>query len=137
MVNERMHALGAEPSAIRELFAYGLARKAEIGEENVFDYSIGNPSVPSPDAIKQAVIDLMEEPPCALHGYTPAAGDPRVRQAVADHIKRHFGIDASPDQVYLTAGAVAGSAISISAITLSRRRGHRDTLRTSPNTRCG
>ena len=79
MVNERMHALGAEPSAIRELFAYGLARKAEIGEENVFDYSIGNPSVPSPDAIKQAVIDLMEEPPCALHGYTPAAGDPRVR----------------------------------------------------------
>ena len=117
MVNERMHALGAEPSAIRELFAYGLARKAEIGEENVFDYSIGNPSVPSPDAIKQAVIDLMEEPPCALHGYTPAAGDPRVRQAVADHIKRHFGIDASPDQVYLTAGAAAGLAISISAIT--------------------
>ena len=85
MVNERMHALGAEPSAIRELFAYGLARKAEIGEENVFDYSIGNPSVPSPDAIKQAVIDLMEEPPCALHGYTPAAGDPRVRQAAVSY----------------------------------------------------
>ena len=117
MVNERMHALGAEPSAIRELFAYGLARKAEIGEENVFDFSIGNPSVPAPDAIKQAVIDLMEEPACALHGYSPAAGDPRARQAVASHIRRHFGIDASPDQVYLTAGAAAGLAISISAIT--------------------
>ena len=83
MVNERMHALGAEPSAIRELFAYGLARKAEIGDENVFDFSIGNPSVPAPDAIKQAVIDLMEEPACALHGYSPAAGVPWARQAVA------------------------------------------------------
>ncbi len=117
MVNERMHALGAEPSAIRELFAYGLARKGEIGDDNVFDFSIGNPSVPSPDAIRQTVLDLMEEPPCALHGYTPAAGDPRVRQAVADHIRRRYGIDAQPGQVYLTAGAAAGLAISISAIT--------------------
>ena len=117
MVNERMHALGAEPSAIRELFAYGLARKAEIGDDNVFDFSIGNPSVPSPDAIRQTVLDLMEEPPCALHGYTPAAGDPRVRQAVADRIRRRYGIDAQPGQVYLTAGAAAGLAITISAIT--------------------
>ncbi len=117
MINERMHALGAEPSAIRELFAYGLCRKAEIGAENVFDFSIGNPSVPAPDAIRQAVLDLMEEPPCELHGYTPAAGDPRVRLAVAKNIQRRFGIDASPDQVYLTAGAAAGLAISISAIT--------------------
>lgn len=49
MINERMFELGDEPSAIRELFAYGMARKAEIGDENVFDYSIGNPSVPAPD----------------------------------------------------------------------------------------
>ena len=54
MVNERMYGLGAEPSAIRELFAYGMARKAEIGADNVFDFSIGNPSVPAPDAVKQA-----------------------------------------------------------------------------------
>lgn len=117
MINERMLALGAEPSAIRELFAYGLARKAEIGEENVYDFSIGNPSVPAPDAIKQAVLSLMEEPPCALHGYTPAAGDPHVREVVAASIKRRFGIDATPGQVYMTAGAAAGLAISISAIT--------------------
>ena len=117
MVNERMFALGAEPSAIRELFAYGLERKAEIGAENVFDFSIGNPSVPAPNAIKQAVLALMEEPPCELHGYTPAAGDPRVRKTVAESIKRRFGIEATPGQIYLTAGAAAGLAISISAIT--------------------
>ena len=51
MVNERMYGLGAEPSAIRELFAYGMARKAEIGADSVFDFSIGNPSVPAPDAV--------------------------------------------------------------------------------------
>ena len=117
MVNGRMYGLGAEPSAIRELFAYGLARKAEIGARNVFDFSIGNPSVPAPDAVKQAVLELMEEPPCDLHGYSPAAGDPRVRQAVADHIRRCYDVPAQPGQVYLTAGAAAGLAISISAVT--------------------
>ena len=117
MVNERMFGLGAEPSAIRELFAYGMARKAEIGEENVYDFSIGNPSVPAPEAVKRAVLELMEEPPNELHGYTPAAGAPCVRQTVADSIRRRFGIDASPDQVYLTAGAAAGLAISLSAVT--------------------
>lgn len=117
MVNERMYGLGAEPSAIRELFAYGMVRKAEIGDENVFDFSIGNPSVPAPEAVKRAVLELIEEPPCDLHGYTPAAGAPRVRQTVADHIRRCFGVPASPDQVYMTAGAAAGLAISISAIT--------------------
>lgn len=117
MVNGRMYGLGAEPSAIRELFAYGMARKAEIGARNVFDFSIGNPSVPAPDAVKQAVLELMEEPPCDLHGYSPAAGDPRVRQAVADHIRRCYDVPAQPGQVYLTAGAAAGLAISISAVT--------------------
>lgn len=117
MVNERMYGLGAEPSAIRELFAYGMARKAEIGDENVFDFSIGNPSVPAPEAVKQAVLELMDEPPCDLHGYTPAAGAPSVRKTVADHIRRRFGVAATPDQVYLTAGAAAGLAISVSAIT--------------------
>lgn len=117
MVNERMYGLGAEPSAIRELFAYGMARKAEIGDQNVFDFSIGNPSVPAPEAVKQAVLELMEEPPCDLHGYSPAAGDPRVRATVADSIHRRFGIDATPGQVYMTAGAAAGLAIAISAVT--------------------
>jgi len=118
MINEKMYALGVEPSAIRELFAYGLARKAQIGADKVFDFSIGNPSVPAPDAIREAIVELMETDPTALHGYTPAQGAPSVRQAVADHIKRNFGMDAQAAQVYLTSGAAAGLAISISAVTV-------------------
>ena len=117
MLNERMSALGAEPSAIRELFAYGCARKAEIGEDKVFDFSIGNPSVPSPEAVKSAVCELIEEPACALHGYTPAAGDARVRAAIATHISKRFGMNTQPEQVYMTAGAAAGLAISVAAVT--------------------
>ena len=117
MINESMYALGAAPSAIRELFAYGLARKAEIGAENVFDFSIGNPSVPAPAIVRDTILELMDEDPVSLHGYSPAAGDPRVRQAVADSIRERFGVPAQAAQVYMTAGAAAGLAISISAIT--------------------
>lgn len=117
MINERMYALGAEPSAIRELFSYGLARKAEIGADKVFDYSIGNPSVPAPDSVRTTILDLMEEDPVSLHGYTPASGNPAVKQTVADSIRKRYGVDAQPGQIYLTAGAAAGLAISITAIT--------------------
>lgn len=117
MINDRMLALGKEPSVIRELFAYGLERKAQIGADKVFDFSIGNPSVPAPDAVREAIVDLAAEPPCELHGYTPAPGDMRVRTAVAAHIERCFGVPAKPAQVYLTAGAAAGLAISIAAVT--------------------
>lgn len=117
MINEAMYALGDEPSAIRELFAYGLARKAEIGEDAVFDFSIGNPSVPAPAAVKEAILELMEQDPVALHGYSPAAGDPQVKQVIADAISRKFGVQATPAHLYLTAGAAAGLAISIAAVT--------------------
>lgn len=117
MVNDRMYNLGNEPSAIRELFAYGLARKAQIGDDKVFDFSIGNPSVPAPDQVKESVLRWMEADPVALHGYTPAAGDPAVRQAVADHISRIYGVPATAANVYVTAGAAAALATSISAVT--------------------
>ena len=117
MINERMLALGNEPSAIRELFAYGLQRKAEIGADKVFDFSLGNPSVPSPDAVREAIVEALDEPACALHGYTPAQGTPAVRAAVADSIQRRYGCEASPDHVYMTAGAAAGLAISLAAVT--------------------
>lgn len=117
MINERMLALGNEPSAIRELFAYGLQRKAEIGADKVFDFSLGNPSVPSPDAVREAISDALGEPPCSLHGYTPAQGTPAVRAAVAQSIQRRYGCEASSGHIYMTAGAAAGLAISIAAVT--------------------
>ena len=117
MINQRMLALGNEPSAIRELFAYGLARKAEIGADKVFDFSLGNPSIPAPDSVRQAIAEALEEPACALHGYTPAQGTPAVRQAVASTIQRRHGFEVSPDRIYMTAGAAAGLAIAIAAVS--------------------
>ncbi len=116
-LNDRMYGLGAEPSAIRELFAYGLERKAQIGADKVFDFSIGNPSVPAPVAVKEAIIELMNEDPVALHGYTPASGNYSTRKAVADSICRRFGVPATPDKVYMTCGAAASLAVAFQAVS--------------------
>ena len=113
-----MYDLGVEPSKIRELFAYGLARKAEIGEENVFDFSIGNPSVPAPVEVKDTIIDLLETDPVVLHTYSPASGFPTTKDAVAASIRENFDFPATADQVYMTAGAAGGLAISIGAVTV-------------------
>ena len=117
VINTKMRALGEAPSAIRELFAYGMARKAEIGDENVFDFSIGNPSVPTPDSVSKAIVDLAGEDPVALHGYSPAPGLLSTRTAVAQSLNRRYGANVSPDRIYMTAGAAASLAISISAVT--------------------
>ena len=84
VINEKMAGLGKKRSVIREIFEYAKLRKAEIGEENVFDFSIGNPSVPTPKAVTVALERLIKEKePVALHGYTSAQGDFTVRQAIA------------------------------------------------------
>ena len=94
-----MYALGAAPNKIRELFMYGLGRKAEIGADNVYDYSIGNPSVPAPDAVREAFLALLEDDPVSVHEYTPSPGDPAVRAAIAEHISRRFGVEAAAANV--------------------------------------
>lgn len=116
MINQRMFDLGNEPSAIRELFAYGLARKAEIGAENVFDFSLGNPSIPAPAAVKEAILDLLELPAVELHGYTPAQGAPSVRSVIADSLNRRFGTNYGPNNLYMTVGAAASINITLNAI---------------------
>ncbi|MBQ9043874.1 MAG: pyridoxal phosphate-dependent aminotransferase [Eggerthellaceae bacterium] len=117
MINERMYQLGSQPNFIRKQFAYGLQRKAEIGEENVFDYSIGNPSIPAPPAVRARIEELLEEPPEQLHAYTMSPGLQSARQAVADNLRERFGIEATFNQVYLTAGATAALYITVAAIT--------------------
>lgn len=117
MINERMLGLGKQPNPIRVQYAYGLQRKAEIGEENVYDLSIGNPSIPAPPAVRARIEELLEEPPESLHAYTMAAGLQSARQAVADNLRRRFGIQATAAQVYLTAGATAALYISTAAIS--------------------
>lgn len=108
MLNERMVALGTQRSVIRELFEFGKIRAAEIGAENVFDFSIGNPSVPSPDIVNETAMKLIQETdPVILHGYTSAQGDAHARQMIADSINRKFATNYSANNLYLTVGAAA------------------------------
>lgn len=116
MINQQMYALGAAPNKIRELFMYGLGRKAEIGADNVYDYSIGNPSVPAPDAVREAFLALLEDDPVSVHEYTPSPGDPAVRAAIAEHISRRFGVEAAAANVYVTSGASSAIAITFCAV---------------------
>ncbi len=117
MINQRMLGLGKEPNPIRALYAYGLDRKAQIGEENVYDLSIGNPSVPAPDAVRARIEELLNEPAQILHGYTMSAGLNTVRKAVAENLHRRFGIQATPEQIYMTSGATSALYITVAAIT--------------------
>ena len=117
MVSQNMYELGSKRSEIRELFEYGLKRKAEIGADNVFDFSLGNPSVPAPECVKEALADLvLNTDPVALHGYTSAQGAPGVRKACADYVNASFGTDYTGDNFYMTVGAAASLTISLSAI---------------------
>ena len=117
MINPRMLALGQEPSAIRKLYAHGLRRAARIGAENVFDYSIGNPSVPAPAGISDKIKELADADPVEVHAYSMSAGLYSTRKAVADNLKQRFGIPATPERIYMTAGATAALDITISALT--------------------
>lgn len=117
MINEKAYALGSKSSVIRELFEYGKRRKKEIGEDNVFDFSIGNPSVPAPQVVTDELKRLIENTePTKLHGYTSAAGDFGVREAIADYLNATFGAHESAKNIFLTAGAAASLTISLNSI---------------------
>lgn len=118
MINEAMMNLGKEPSSIRELFAYGLERKAQIGEDKVFDYSLGNPSVPAPAAVGAAIAEIAEMPPASVHGYTPAQGSPSARTAIANSLNRRFGTSYTMENLYLTCGAAAALNITLKALVV-------------------
>ena len=117
-INKTMQHLGEERSVIREIFEYGNARKREIGEENVFDFSLGNPSVPAPPEVNAEIARLIADMPSVqLHGYTSAAGAPEVRAAVADYLKAQFGTPVSASRVYMTCGAAASLTITLAAMS--------------------
>lgn len=116
MLNTTMQSLGAAPSAIRTLFAYGAERKKVIGADKVFDYSIGNPSVPAPEEVGSALVEFGQADPVAIHAYTQAAGDPDIRQRIADSLNRQHGTSYDASNLYLTCGAAAAISISLKAI---------------------
>ncbi len=117
MISEKMMGLGKKRSVIREIFEYGNKRRQEIGAENVFDFSLGNPSIPAPEFVNETMKRLItEKDSVALHGYTSAQGALPVRQAISEHINKRFSIGATPDLLYMTCGAAASLTITLNAL---------------------
>ena len=118
MLNETYRGMLAHKSVIRETFMYGKQRAAQIGYENVFDYSLGNPSVPCPEQFTAAMQELLaQEDPVALHGYCPSQGDPEFRTAVAAHLNRTFGLPYAQKDIFPTTGAAGAIAHALRAVT--------------------
>ena len=117
MVSERMRGLGTARSVIRELFEYGKQRAAVVGPENVFDFSLGNPSVPAPAAVNENAIRILREQPDAIHCYTSAQGDAGARRRLAESLNRRYGANYSENDFYITVGAAAALCCVFGALT--------------------
>ena len=118
--NQMMYELGSKRSAIRELFEYGKLRAAVVGAENVYDFSLGNPTVPAPDCVDETIRKLTEELDCIkLHGYTSAQGDVETRDAIAEFLNKTHGTHFHKDNFYITMGAAASLSLAFRALTTS------------------
>ena len=118
MVVERYHQMGVAKSRIRVLFEYGMAQAAKVGKENVFDFSIGNPSVPAPAAVADTVRELLEMDPIALHGYTPAGGCAEARESIAADLTRRTGTKIRPENIFFTCGAAPAMTSCMQAVAV-------------------
>lgn len=117
MPNKEMLELGKHSSVIREIFEYSRKRKAQIGEEKVFDFSLGNPSIPSPEKVTAVMQSLISKcDPVSLHGYTSAPGDMGVRTKLAENIEKMWGVKADPSLIYMTCGAAASLTVTLKAL---------------------
>lgn len=117
IANKYKEMLGTK-SVIRELSEYATARGKEIGYENVFDYSLGNPSVPAPESFKQAVVRLMtERDPMDIHGYSPSLGITSVREKIAESLNKRFGMNYTYKHIFMASGAAGALAHAVRAVT--------------------
>ncbi len=119
MINETAYLLGSNRSCIRDLFEYGCARAAIVGRENVFDYSLGNPSIPAPREVDQAIRDILNDTDSlAVHGYTSAIGDLATRQAIADDLNSRYQAGVRPQDLFIGCGAAPELVAVLRAITV-------------------
>lgn len=118
MLNSKAYDLGANRSCIRELFEYGRQRAAIVGPENVFDYSLGNPSIPSPAQVNETLAQLLTDTDSlTLHGYTTAVGDLATRQAIAQDLNNRYGTDITPSELFIGCGAAPELCAVLKAVT--------------------
>ncbi len=119
MLNEKAYALGANRSCIRDLFEYGRQRAAIVGEENVFDYSLGNPSIPSPRAVDETIREVLNDTDSLMiHGYTSAVGDYATRKAISDDLNARYGVDTQPEEFFIGCGAAPGLTAVLKALAV-------------------
>ena len=118
MLPEKTLAWGQRRSCIRELAEYGATRRAEIGADKVYDFSLGNPSVPAPECVNRAVIDIVSDKTIPAHAYTTAAGLISLRQKLAENLNARYALKLSPELLYVTCGAAASLTISLRAVLL-------------------
>lgn len=117
MINRKALALGATRNVIMELAEYGRQRAAIVGKENVYDFSIGNPSVPTPQEVNDTIVDIVRNmDSLAIHSYTAMTGDPTAREAIAQDLNRRFGTDADKDDLFLGCGAAPELVAVIKAL---------------------
>ncbi len=120
MISKEAYLLGNKKSTIRELFEYGKQAANKFGKENVFDFSLGNPSISPPDLLTQTSIKLLTDSfPCEIHGYTSAQGLFKTRAAIADNMNKRYAANLSPEMIYMTCGAAASLSITLRALVSS------------------
>ena len=118
MINKEFERLGTEPSVIRKIFAYGLEQAKKIGAENIYDYTLGNPSIPAPKSVNETIRNLTETVDSLhLHGYSMAPGFEEARIAVAKNLSKRFGREVFPNELFFTCGAAAALISSIKALS--------------------
>lgn len=121
MVSKEMWALGANRSVIRDLFEYGLKQAEIVGPENVFDYSLGNPSIPSPDAVNDAIRAILDDTDSIkVHGYTSAIGDFETRKAIADDLNNRYNAGIRPENLFICCGAAPGLIAIMRALAATK-----------------
>lgn len=119
MINKTAYALGSNRSCIRELFEYGCRRAALVGRENVYDYSLGNPSIPSPPQVNDTIRAILEDTDSlAVHGYTSAVGDMAARQAIADDLNSRYHASVRPENLFITCGAAPALTAVMKALAV-------------------
>ena len=119
MINQTAYNLGANRSVIRDLFEYGRSRAAVVGEENIFDYSLGNPSIPSPAQVNDTIrAVLADTDSLAVHGYTSAVGDYATRKAIADDLNARYNAGAEAEDFFIGCGAAPELVAVLNALAV-------------------